>query len=282
MLRVAFGILFLVSAVLAGTVTVNGLRFPARIHREVAPMWAAAAGPRSLASVSAPGLPEPVRRYLAQAIGRHGATVATVRLRHGGTFRNGLEGAWQPIRGEQYFAADPPGFVWWGRIRPLPGLWIDARDRCLEGRGSMRVALESSLTLFERTGPEIDQGGLLRLLGEMAWFPTAFLDERYVTWTAIDAAHARAALRVGGREVAGVFAFGPDGLLATFSAERYLDTGRGAAVLRPWSGELGDYREVAGMRVPHRMAACWHVGEQRVPYARFEVERIEYDVTQPY
>ena len=82
------------------------------------------------------------------------------------------------IRGRQYFALDPPGFVWWGRAHLAKNLWIDARDRSLRGAGSMLVSAESSYTLADSSGPEIDQGALLRLLGEVMWFPTAFLVNR--------------------------------------------------------------------------------------------------------
>ena len=66
----------------------------------------------------------------------------------------------------------------------------------------MLVLAESTLTLGHSAGPEIDQGALLRVLGEMPWFPTAFLDDRYVTWTSVDGRQAEAKLRVNGREVA--------------------------------------------------------------------------------
>src|SRR5438128_6409879 len=120
---------------------------------------------------SARELPAPVRRYLARAIGRRGIAVRTVRLRHGGLFRTTLDGSWVPIRGEQYFSAAPPGFVWRGRIRIAPGLWVDARDRSVDGAGSMRISFESTFTLADSSGAELDQGALLRLLGGMTWFP---------------------------------------------------------------------------------------------------------------
>jgi hypothetical protein len=43
-------------------------------------------------------------------------------------------------------------------------------------------------------------GALMRLLAEMTWFPTALLDERYVTWAPVDDAQARATLRVADGE----------------------------------------------------------------------------------
>ena len=205
-----------------------------------------------------------------------------VRLRHGGTFRPKLDGEWLAIRGEQYFAADPPGFVWWGRVAMAPGLWIEARDRSVGGAGNMLVLAESTLTLADSSGPGLDQGALLRLLGEMAWFPTAFLDERYVTWAALDESRASATLRVNGREVTGVFEFGAEGLPRGFRADRYRDLGGGKSALTAFPGETSDFREVDGLLVPHQMVASWHLEGQRLPYVRFLVERLEYDTPSPF
>jgi hypothetical protein len=257
--------------------SVNNRRFGNRVAREARAVLTAPDESRPLDRRSLEGLPAPVQRYLGKALGSRTLAVRSVRLRHGGAFRPKLSGAWLPIRGRQYFAADPPGFVWWGRVRVAPGVWVEALDRCVSASGSMLVTAESTFTLVDRKGPEIDQGGLLRLLPEMAWFPTAFLDERYVTWSPIDDRHARAVLHVHGQEVAGTFEFGEDDLVAGFSASRYRDLGGGKAVLTPFSGECRDYREVGGLLVPHLMTASWHLDGQRVPYARFEVEELGFD-----
>jgi hypothetical protein len=173
--------------------------------------------------------------------------------------------------------ADPPGFVWWGRLPLGAALWIDARDRCLGGKGGMRVSLESSITLFDRSGGEIDQGSMLRLLSDLVLLPWVLRDERYVSWEAIDARSARATLRVGSTAVTGVFAFGADGFPTGFFADRFLDTGSGTPELLPWSGEYDDYREVAGYWVPHRFVGYWHRAGERIPYADFRLHTPEYE-----
>ena len=267
-----------VAGVVAST---NSIRFARRVAHDVRRMWTQAVEPPHLDRRRLEALPAPVRRYLGKVIGDRGRAVRTVRLRHGGTFRTKLDGGWLPIRGEQYFSADPPGFVWWGRVRVVPGLWVDARDRSVNAIANMLVKVESTFTLADSTGPELDESALQRLLAEMVWFPTVLLDDRYVAWTAIDDRQARATLRVNGREVVGVFEFGQDDLPAVFSAHRYRDLGGGKAVLTPFVGEYGDYRWVDGLLVPHRMNGYWEVDGQRLPYVRFQVERLEYDVTPP-
>lgn len=264
----------------AGAITAaQGLRFERRVEREARALLAGAAG-GAPALVPLDALPAPVRRYLEVSGAAGRAPIRTARLRHGGSFVTAPGKAPMAIRGVQWFRTDPPGFVWWGRIRAAPGLWIDGRDRSVGGEGNMLIRAASTITLADVRGPELDQGALLRLLGEAFWFPTLLRDARYVTWTSLDGARARATLRVDGREVAGTFHFGADGLPERFSADRHRDVD-GRAVLTPWSGDCSDFREVDGVKVPFRVGATWSLESGPLRYAAWQVERVELDVREP-
>jgi hypothetical protein len=261
---------------IVGTVmSVQGLRFERRFAREARALLAASRAPAP-EDVPLEALPPPVRRYLAASGAAARAPIRAARVRHGGTFAPSPGGKPLSIRGEQVLVADEPGFVWWGRIRAAPGIWIDGRDRSVGGEGNMLVRAASTVTLADARGPELDQGALLRLLGEMVWMPTALRDARYVAWAPVDEAAASARLRVGGREVEATFRFGPDGMPVPFSALRHFTSG-GNSVPTPFTGTFADYRRVDGVLVPFRLAATWHLAGGDYTYARWDVEQIELD-----
>jgi hypothetical protein len=267
---VVLGLAVTLGAVVGG----SRLRFARRVARE---MRALVAVQPSRAALPAVGeLPPPVERYRLLAVGDR-APVRTLRLRHGGTFRMSPTAKASPIRGTQLFTADPPGFIWLGRIRMAPGVWVDARDMAVAGEGSMRVMLDDTVAVVDARGPQLDQGSALRLLAEMPWYPTSLFDARYVTWTAIDADHARATLRCGGREVSGVFAFGADGLPLEMTAERFTDKGE----LRPWGGVYRDFRALEGMRVPFEAEVTWQLASGPCTYAHWLVDAMEVDQGPP-
>jgi hypothetical protein len=266
----AIGVLGLVASV-------NGVRFGNRVAREARAMIGTSQPAPPVSGGDLASFPLPVQRYLSKAIHGRSKPIGRARLRHGGFFRPSLSGSWLPIRGEQYFVADAPGFIWWGRVRIAPGVWIDARDRSVNGVGNMLVTFESTVTMADSRGPELDQGALTRLLGELGWLPTAFLDGRYVRWSAIDNTRAKAALTVNGRTVSAEFAFGPDDLPTTFVAERYRDIGQGRSVLTPFVGTLSDFRSVHGVLVPFRVVGAWTIDGTVFEYANFEVRQIEFD-----
>lgn len=275
MLWIAWWVVVTLVGVTGTWASVNGVRFGARVAAEMRDLERGRAAPHSrLARGTA--LPAPVKRYVEKAVARQDP-IRGATLRHHGRFRPSLDGRWLPIRGVQRFRADPPAFVWWGRVRIAPGIWIDARDRSVDATGNMLVAAESTITLADSRGSQVDQSALLRLLGEMTWFPTAFLDERFVRWTAIDDHRASAALQVGDHAVTGTFDFGVDDLPAEFTADRYRDVGGGHSVLTPFVGRFSDYRAIGGVVVPYRVLASWVVEGRSSDYADFLVDRLEFD-----
>jgi len=256
----------------------NSVRFSRRVALEMREIAFSAVEP-VLPTPERHDLPPPVARYLRKAINR-AEPIRTVWLRQGGRFRPSLDGSWLPIRGTQFFRTSPPAFIWWGRVRMAPGLWVDARDRVVDGVGNMLVRVESTVTIANSSGAQLDQGALLRLLGEMTWMPTAFLDRRYVRWSAIDDHRASATLRINGREVTGVFEFDADDLPTTFTAERYRDVGGGQSVLTPFLGRNSDYRLVSGVLVPFHVVGAWVIEDRPIEYADFIVEELTFDVSE--
>jgi len=226
-------------------------------------------------------LPEPVRRYLHYAIAEGAQAIGTVRMQHGGDFRTKPDQRWFAIEGQQYFTAAHPGFVWKARIRPLPFLWIDARDSLVADRGNMLVKLVSVVPIADASSPEIDQGARLRWLAECCWFPYAFVGT-CVGWTPIDARSARVAVRSSGLPVSAIVEVDDEGKLVGLRAERYRDVGGGKAVLTPWIGQYSDYRRFGGFRVPSFVDVRWLLDDQEFSYARFRILTIEYNLPKPF
>lgn len=255
----------------------NSLRFERKIAAEGRALLDASNARGALEPMlDRPLLPPPVARYLSLAVPPGRPALRNALLRHGGELRTAPDARWMPVRGVELLATAPPGFVWWGRMRVAPGFWVDAHDRLVDGVASMTITAESSLTLSDVHGPQLDDSAMLRLLGELVWLPTALLDERHVRWTAVDERSARATLRLASREVAALFHFGDDGMPERVTANRYRDV-NGHAVLTPWTGRLRDYRDIGGLRVPFEVESIWELDIGPFSTLRFLVESIAYD-----
>jgi hypothetical protein len=277
-MRIALGVL-LVSAVVLVAVLLAwaDARFQAdgdaaeeALLASVSPLPTPVVTPEDLAA-----LPAPVRRWLdaAGVIGKPRARV--VRLRQRGLMRTAPDQTPMPTDAHQLFTVEPPGFVWRARVTMKRVVPIAGRDEYRDGRGHMRIAVASLVPVVDAAGAEIDQGTLLRYLGEMVWFPSAALAP-YLRWEAVDDTSARATMTFAGVSATATFAFDAEGRFLRLTAQRYMD-GPDGAVLRDWVVTASHWGEMDGVRVPVQGAVTWRLPAGDFEYYRWQITAIEYD-----
>jgi hypothetical protein len=220
-------------------------------------------------------LPEPVQRWLrySQVVGTR--RPATVRLRQEGHFQLAGRG-WLPFQAEQYFTTDPPGFLWKASFRMAPLLSIAGRDQYRAGEASMQMRVLSLVPVANKTGGGLNQGDLLRYLGELQWFPAGALAD-YVTWEPIGTDSARATMTYGGITASMTLHFAWDGRLVEVRANRYNDA---RDRNESWVNRNDSDGEFGGIRVPAAGKARWEYDSGPYPYIRWRITDLEQD--RPY
>ena len=222
-------------------------------------------------------LPEPVQRYLRYAgiIGRQ--RLAFVRLKQRGAMRPKPDGKWFPLKAEEYYTVDNPGFVWKGSMDVAPLIYAEAQDMYLNGQGNMHVKLMSAINIVNAKGKEMDEASLMRYFNEMQWFPSSLVGDS-VTWEAIDAYSARSTLTDRGLTVSALFCFDKEGKITNFIAERGRSTDGGKVVRTKWSTPISEYGTYGnGLRLPSKGEAIWHLESGEYSYIKLEITEVEYD-----
>jgi len=272
--RIIVGLLVLVGLA-AAVLAAADRRLQTRIDGEVQALVSAARGStaRVVEAKDLDNLPAPVRRWLTASgvVGR--ARAVTVRLEQRGEFRTAPDKPWMPIVAEQSYSVDPPGFVWSVHARMMHVLPLAGRDRYADGHGHILIKAASLITVADGTGPEVDQGALLRYLGEIVWFPSAALGDT-ITWQAIDDRSARATMSYGGVTASMVFGFDERGRVVTQTADRYMSA-EGGARLERWFIPVTEWRTFGGIEVPSRGNAVWKLAGGDFDYFRWEIVAIE-------
>jgi hypothetical protein len=131
------------------------------------------------------------------------------------------------------------------------------------------------LSVVDVTGPAIDQGTLLRFLGEIIWFPSAALAP-YLRWEGIDDRSARATMTYGGVSASGVFTFDEQGRALKMTASRYKGDGA-TATLERWEVPATDWRTLGGITIPVAGAAVWKLSGGDLEYYRWEITAVDYN-----
>lgn len=210
-------------------------------------------------------LPEPTRRYLKYALKENQQYINFVQLKHGGQFKPSKK--WASIKGEEYFTVNPPGFAWFGKVG-----FVSGKDTYYEGSGRMQIKLLSIIKLVDAKGEKFNQGELARWLSETPWFPTAMLPSGNLNWEPINDGSARVFLTDHNMTVEGIFFFNEQGQITKFTTKRF-----GEGELQDWICQYHDYKEVEGMHIPFYVEASWNSESEDSKYAKFRIEKIEYD-----
>ncbi|MBL7006630.1 MAG: hypothetical protein ISR78_06090 [Spirochaetia bacterium] len=214
------------------------------------------------------GLPEPVQRYFKYSLQNGQPYISSVYLKHDGQFKTALDRNWIPIKGEQHFTIEKPGFLWKGRT-----LLFTVWDAFISGKGEIKVFLLNLFKVVDGEGPEYDQGELLRWLGESVWFPTNLLPSTRLQWTAINGDEAKLTFHYKDQILNYKVSFNEKGEITQLETQRYM----GNENLETWIGRVSDYEEVNGMKIPMRIEAFWKLSDGEHSYAQFTIRDIHHN-----
>lgn len=271
-----FGTIANLIMVLPVVLAFGASRFDARVDSEIERLFERAGG--SATTVDAAmleGLPAPVQRWLTRSgvVGRE--LVRVTRLKQVGLLRTAPEASWMPAVAHQYFSFEPPGFVWRTRVSMMKVLPVEGRDLYADGHGQMLITLGGLVPFVDGRGEKIDQGTLLRFLGELVWTPSAALGA-YISWATMDDTHARATMTFGGVSASAEFEFDAEGRQLSMAARRYMGAGEDA-VLSDWFVRSTEWRRFDGIEVPSKGEVLWKLPDGEFSYYQWEITEVGFN-----
>lgn len=216
------------------------------------------------------GLPTVVQSYFKHVLKEGQSYINNVRLKHDGNFKTAKGKKWSKIRGKQYFTTKNPGFIWNGEI----GI-VSAKDMYLNDKGSLTIKLLNFFKIAEEKGKTINQGELLRWLGESVWFPTNLLPSDNLKWEAIDDKSAKLLFNYKDLELFYIVTFNDNNEIIKLETNRFMD----ANTIKPWVGECSNYQKINGMKIPFNIKATWKLDDGNYNYVDFNIKKIEYNIS---
>jgi hypothetical protein len=215
------------------------------------------------------GLPEPVKRYFKYVLKDEQPYINSVRLTHNGFFKTDLKKDFTAITGEQYFSAQKPQFIWKGKTS-----MFTARDFFIDEKGGLIATLFNVYDVVDAKGSNFDEGELQRWLAESVWFPTNLLPSEYVNWMAIDANSAKLCFKYKTIAFDFIVNFNAIGEITTMESHRFMTANR----KEKWVCKMANYQERNGVKIPISDQAIWRLNDGNQVYAKFEVQKIEYNI----
>lgn len=221
------------------------------------------------------GLPEPARRYFNYTTqpGTPLWTVAEIDMMGRFSLGSKQQPAYQKMQARQILAV-PNGFVWamrTGGAIPISGSDSGAWTR-------FRIC---GLIPVARQGGNLDhaRSAFGRYASEAVfWTPAALLPGPGVSWEAVDNDTARVTVQRGKLSQAVDVTVDAEGRPVVVSFQRWSNANPDKRYrLQPFGGNLSDFRDVEGFRLPHRVEAGNMFGtEDYFPFFLAEVTAIRF------
>jgi hypothetical protein len=215
------------------------------------------------------GLPTPVQRYFKHVLKENQPYISYVRIKHNGQFKIGLDKDWVDIKGEQYFATQTPAYIWKGTT----AMFV-ARDMFIADKGRLIATLFSLINVVDSKGISFDEGELQRWVSESVWFPTNLLPNDRLTWTTIDDNSAKLNFKYLTISFSYMLNFNELGEITQMQTQRFMTE----KSRETWLIKLSDYEELNGIIVPKYGEVIWRLEKGDYSYAKFKVQKIEYDI----
>jgi hypothetical protein len=268
-------ILFIITGILLLIVLFGKISLSFRFRKQVAALYAnSEIGSEIVYSSSQlDGLPLPVQRYFKYALKDGQPYISTVRLKHTGLFKASLKKNFGSIAGEQHFSSDLPQFIWKGTT-PL----FTARDSYIAGIGNLNVALFGIFPVVNGHGSTFDEGELQRWLAESVWFPTNLLPSEKVHWEAINENAAKLSFSYKAISFHYLVTFNGAGQITVMETQRYMTKKKRGT----WICKMSDYKETNNVKIPFSAEALWKLQAGDFSYAKFKIEKIEYNIPESF
>jgi hypothetical protein len=226
-------------------------------------------------------LPPPVQRYLrfVRVVGK--PRVQNFHVVFRGQMRPSPSAPWMDIAAEQYSFIPTRARLFFLRAARF-GVPFDALHMYMGASATMQVKVASLLRVVDARGPKMDQSETVTMLNDLFLLAPAALIDTPIVWRTIDDHTVLAAFSNAGHTVSATVSFGADGALTNFSSDdRYQSADGKTYHLYRWSTPVTGYRDFHGYRIAVAGEAIWHEPQGPLPYARFEITTLDYNVASP-
>ncbi|WP_298423351.1 DUF6544 family protein [uncultured Kordia sp.] len=226
-------------------------------------------------------LPSIVQKWLRTSGVINKEYISYVRLKQKGRMRTKPYGTWMSFNAHQYFNTSDISFVWTTKVKVFPSIYLNGRDKLVEGKGAMLIKLVSLIpVVIERENHQINAGAMIRYLAEICWFPSAALHDA-ISWETINKTSAKAILTIQNVSVSGIFRFSEEGKIISFEAQRFYG-GAKEATLEKWCVEMVSYTEFNGIKIPNISNVIWKLNEGDFHWLTLEITDLEYNCNSLY
>ena len=156
--------------------------------------------------------------------------------------------------------------------------WVNAIDSYINGKGNMLIKLNSSITVADSWGIELDKSGLFRYISEAVFFPTKLLPTKNLLWNILDSNVAEIKFTNSANSIVAKLYFDSEYKITkieTYDKYRALEEGFEKSLYTIYFYNYETVNEL--FKVPKKMEVEWDLASGKFNYGKFNIEKIIYE-----
>lgn len=193
-------------------------------------------------------------------------------------FKTEINADWMPLKAKQYYTTDKPNFLWYSEMKTSKLFWVDAIDSYINGKGNMLIKFNSSITVADSWGIELDKSGLLRYISEAVLFPTQLLPDENLLWSILDTNIAEIKFIDNEISIVAKLYFDASNKIYkidTYDKYRALDDGYEKSL---YTVNLSDYKTFENsFTIPTYIEVEWDLPSGKFKYGKFSIKSVLYE-----
>jgi len=222
--------------------------------------------------------PNLVQNYLKSVIVDSAYIPKFITVEQSAEFKTDIMSDWMPIIATQYFTTEEPNFLWYSEMQTSRFFWVNAIDSYLNGKGNMLIKFNSSITVADSWGIELDKSGLFRYISEAVLFPTKLIPNNNLIWSIIDSNTAEIKFINQKLSVVAKLYFNNDKKIYkidTYDKYRALEEGYEKSLYTIY---LSNYKTFNNsFEIPTYIEVEWDLPSGKFKYGKFSIENIIYE-----
>lgn len=223
-------------------------------------------------------LPESVQKYIRYAGALGKPKIWNFRVEMGGKLRNDDKSGWMEIKTVQYNFIESPVRMFYikGSMFGIPVYGLHAYK---SEEGIMLIKVMGLFPVVDVKGTEMNISDTVTIFNDMCVFAPASLIDKRIAWETVDQNTVKATFTNGSNKVTAMLYFNERGELVNFVSDDRYRIDKKAERLR-WSTPIYSYKNYNGLNLSAKASALWHYPDREFSYADFDIQNVEYNVSE--
>ena len=201
-----------------------------------------------------------------------------ITLSQSGEMKTEEKSNWLKVKAREVFTTSTPELLWDGEIGNSKFFWVEIIDSYLKHKGKSLVKINSSLTIGDSKGIEIDKSNLFKYLSEAVFFPTSLLPNPNLHWHILDTNSAEIKFTDSNTSVVAKFFFNKNGTINKIETLDKFLSKNSSFKESLFTVYFYKYRWVNNaFFIPTYFEVEWNLEKGKMKFGKFKIDNIKYE-----